>query len=172
MSKKSCKSLFELIAICCGILAIVAMFIFTGAKLTSEGLLESEASIKLFGLVFGGATLYTSTGDIEVNLDTTGGLSYLGLISFIVLVLGIILIALPFFKNNLKTDLLGYLLLIVAGILMFFVLKAGSDIEFKGATQEFKKMYEEFSLGIGVYLYSILAILGGVVGFAKKFLKK
>ena len=170
-----------------GVLAFISALIFAGVrfyetKTTDLGILGSvtvttEGLISILGLAFGGATLKsTTTRGSETTLterELGGGTSTFALISVILLVLAILITVLAVFVKGKKINLLGAVLMVIAGISMFLILVTGSDFVIttkisdtitNTTTTPFKEFLNGFKISTGVYLYSILSILGGLIG--------
>ena len=196
MAKKGkSNNLLGTILIIVGIVLAIGAFLCSFAaglsyhgEITEAGqTINGNASIPLIGLMFGGWTMTvigTTSGilhlEITLNFVANGGLSYCALISFILLVLGVILgIVSLFIKGKIFPALSG-LLIFIAGILIFLTHIAGSDValvlegENTLPSTPFVDFIEdnELKLGVGTILYGVLGILGGIVTLGGTFLKK
>ena len=177
MAKKQNKNLPIFIVVGLVALALILAIFLPGATYYQEettlGVTSSQSNkINLYSLIFGGisGTAVSTIGNtVTTNeISALGGMSIFALISFILLVLGLVAVAASLVVKDKKLDLIGSALLVLAGILMFLLLVAGADLTIEGALQNhvvtFKETFEGYKLGIGAILYSILAILAGLFG--------
>lgn len=163
------KNLLAVIVAGAGLLALILGLILPGATLTIG---SETGTINFLGLVFGNATLTVSGGGASVAMKFgDGGMSIFGLISILALVAGIALTIVSIFVKDKKFDFIGAILVAVAGVFMFLLLVAGTDITSGAISTSFADAYKEYSLGIGAILYAIIAILGGAFGIVNKFKK-
>ncbi len=171
-SKKNNSS--ALIVVITGILVLMMAFIFPAISLKLGE--ESSITANIFGMAFGGATLTTTIKSTTTSTAITGGMSTFALFSVIALFLGLALSILSIFSKNKNLDFLGAILVVVAGILMLFLLTAGTDVVTASfgsttITVKFVEYFKEYSLAIGAILYSVIAILGGGLGILSKIKK-
>jgi hypothetical protein len=177
MAKKQNKNLPIFIVVGLVALALILAFAFPGATFYQEettlGVTSYQSNkISLYSIIFGGlsGTSVSAIGNtVTTNeISVLGGMSYFALISFILLVLGLVLVVASLVVKDKKLDLIGSALLVLAGIFMFLILVAGADITIEGNVKDhvltFKEMFEEYKLGAGAIIYAILAILAGLVG--------
>ena len=154
-------------------LASIFMIFLPGLEKKTD---HSTTTISLAGLIFGNGTIETIIGSVSNKSKLDGGLSIMGLISFICIVLAIIIIIIKIFMKKDNIELLAGLLLIIGGIFMFMIKMAGTDIAINIAQSlsksvSFKEYFKDFSLVSGPILYAIFSLLGGVVIIASKFVK-
>jgi hypothetical protein len=188
--KKEVKTLLPVIIVAsAAILALIMALFLPGASKTvvETGVLTTTTTvfeISLKGLMFGSGPIVTTINNNEpISTNYTGGGSTFGIASFILLVLGILVVAASLFVNNKKDDKLGswvYLigssLIALAGILILLLLSGGADVveTVYGSLQNvrpFAEKFEGYSLAIGPILYAVFAILGGGFGIVNYFLK-
>ncbi|MBR2321309.1 MAG: hypothetical protein IKA57_04155, partial [Clostridia bacterium] len=160
-----------LIVIGAAILALLFALIMPGAKMVQKmGTSEVVYKANLIGLMFGSTEVVATLGSKTQSITYDGGMSIFGLISFIALVGGLALTVLSFFVADKKFDTIGAVLVALAGVLVLFLLTAGTDltgyngIDMSAHPAEFKEVYENYKLGVGAILYAIVAILGGGIG--------
>ena len=172
-SKKN-KGATAIIVLFAGILALVSALIFPAiSRKLGE---ESSITANIFGMAFGGATLTTTIKSTTTSVAITGGMSIFALISIIALFMGIALSVMSIFSKNKNLDFLGAILVTISGVLMLFLLTAGTDvvtaeIGSTTITEKFVEYFKEFNLAFGAILYAILAILGGGLGILSKIKK-
>lgn len=170
-----------------GVLAFISALIFAGVRFYETNTIDlgvlgsktvtTDSIISILGLAFGGATLKTTTiNDSQTTLtelELGGGMSTFALISVILLALSILITVLAVFVKGKKINFLGAVLMVLAGISMFLILVTGSDFVItrkitdtitNTKTIPFKECLDGFKISTGVYLYSILSILGGLIG--------
>lgn len=182
-SQKECfmlkKYLSAIIVAGAAVLALIFGLILPGASATKE-VFGSTATktVNFLGLVFGGATITTQSGNTTNSITITGGMSIFGLISFLALIAGIALVVVSIFVKGKKFDFIGAICIAVAGIFAFFLLTCGTDITgvtingtTSNGTAAFTEVYEEFKLGAGAIIYGIVATLGGAFGIVNNFKK-
>ena len=176
--KKKVQSLLPTIIVGgAAVLALIFGLILPGAGKVEEGLLGTATySVPFLGLAFGGATITTQTGNTSTTETLTGGMSTMGLISFLALIAGIALVVVSIFVKGKKFDFIGSICIAVAGVLAFFLLTGGTDVVYEvigNTTQnvEFTKKFSEYTLGAGAIIYGIIAILGGAFGIVNNFKK-
>ena len=80
------------------------------------------------------------------------------------------------FSKNKNLDFLGAILVTLSGVLMLFLLTAGTDVVTASIgsttiTVKFVEYFKDYTLAFGAILYAILAILGGAFGILNKFKK-
>ena len=175
--KKKVQSLLPTIIVGgAAVLALIFGLILPGATATSEVLGSTvTTTVNFLGLVFGGATITTQSGNNTNTATITGGMSTMGLISFLALIAGIALIVVSIFVKGKKFDFIGSICIAVAGVLAFFLLTGGTDItttlgSLTHATP-FTEYFEGVSLGAGAIIYGIVATLGGAFGIVNNFKK-
>lgn len=164
MAKKSSsfttKMCFKSLAIILGVVAIVMGFLAGASYSGKLAGVTFTYNWQLFGMMFGKWN----------NMDGTvsdGPLALAGLISFILLVLGIVALVLSFFAKKQEKNLIiiGALLFILAAIFMFLLLAFGVDYKSGYVTTKFSSVIDGYALGAGAWLWAILALLGaGVAG--------
>lgn len=145
---------------------------------------KATMSIPLINFIFGGwkATLNYSIADAindTMEFNAKDGLSYCALISFILLVLGVIVGLISLFIKGKILPAISGLFILAGGILIFLIGVGGSDViltigEHDLGSLEFKDAIESFNftMSAGTILYGILGILGGIVTLGGTFLKK
>ena len=174
--KKNVKTLLPVIIVAgAAILALIMALILTGITKTYENTTAVD-TVSLVGMIFGGGPEVSTFGSMSTSSGYQGGMSIFGLISFIVLLLGIASLVASVFVEDKKLDLLGAALIALAGILMLLLLSAGTDIVKEvtsnmTVTTTFAEAFEGYSLAAGPIVYAIIAILGGGFGVANYFLK-
>ncbi len=172
------NSIVMLVGLALSVIAICLIGL-PGISQSAEG---AEGTIALAGLMFGNGTMNASKGGFSVSMSYKGGLSYFGLLSFIALLVGIVLVAvrvvLSFMKKGDKKILsqVGSVLLVVAGVFAFMIMVAGTDVSmtlegFTSPSEPYSSLMEGCALGVGTWLYAILAILAGGAVFASDFIK-
>ena len=150
------KNLLAIIVAGAAVLALILGAVMAGATAEFMGV---TVSVDLFKVVFG-------PGE-----GLSGGLSIFGLISFLALIAGIVLTVISMFKGE-KLGFIGAILVAVAGVLMFFLLTAGTAVSYEGVeVSSFAEYYAGCKLGFGAIIYAILAILGGGFGILNKYKK-
>ena len=172
-SKKN-KGVTAIIVLFAGILALVSALIFPAISLKLGE--ESSVTANIFGMAFGGATLTTTIKSTTTSGAITGGMSIFALISIIALFMGIALSVVSIFSKNKNLDFLGAILVTISGVLMLFLLTAGTDVVTASfgsttITVKFVEYFKEYNLAFGAILYAILAILGGGLGILSKIKK-
>lgn len=156
-----------IILIIAGLVAFLSTIVLPGIT-THYGHIHTN----LWGLIFGNASF--SRGSY-----ITGGLSTFGLISFIVLCVGIGFAVTSIFKKNKNLEFIGAICITVAGFLMLFVMEVGTDILTKTYSdgsvytkpKKFLLFYLDYQYYIGAIVYVFVAILGGAMSIANKFKK-
>ena len=175
--KKNVKTLLPVIIVAgAAILALIMALILTGiTKSQTYGSTTAVNTVSLVGMIFGGGPSVGTLGSTSTSTEYQGGMSIFGLISFIVLLLGVASLVASVFVEDKKLDLLGAALIALAGILMLLLLSAGTDlartIGNTTVTTTFAEAFEGYSLATGPIVYAIIAILGGGFGVANYFLK-
>lgn len=175
MKKRKNKNnlMINVISLIFGIISLVLIFIVTGALIQTD---NSKATVPLMGLVFGSPTITSTIGKINTSISYTGGMSLTGIISFVLLIIGILFLAISIYKKSKLISFIGNGCLIASGIVMFFVLNTGLDFTTEIGSFEIKTnfvdFYKNYSIAFGTIIYSILNIVGGGVGLLFPFLKK
>ena len=168
------KYLSAIIVAGAAVLALIFGLILPGAAYTSEVLGRTTTiTVNFLGLVFGGATVTKQTGNTTSTATITGGMSTMGLISFLALIAGIALVVVSIFVKGKKFDFIGSICIAVAGVLAFFLLTGGTDVTttLGGLAIPFTEAFEDYSLGAGAIIYGIVATLGGAFGIVNNFKK-
>lgn len=164
------------------LLGLIFTFFGTALSYSSEG--NSMAIGPVLAFFFGGEATITTTltlPAIGAQTSTVSGpldsLSALGLVAFILYVLGLVLLIVHIVVNLLHKKwhpaltLCEAVLLIVAGILLFCC--KGSFIAAMGGSGEIgETLANELSLGWGVILPAIFALVGGVGACGSILIKK
>ncbi|MBQ7224769.1 MAG: hypothetical protein IJX06_04390 [Clostridia bacterium] len=160
----------NLSAIILSIVGLIALL----STIVLPGIIQcrGEYTTTLWGLIFGNASFSNGT-------YITGGLSTFGLISFIVLCVGIGFAVTSFFIKGKNLEFIGAICITVAGFLMLFVMEVGTDIlteihsdgSVHTKPQKFHRFYLYFQYYIGAIICVFVAILGGAMGIANKFKK-
>lgn len=171
------------IAVVGATLVVFIICLFLPAALAKEG--SVSYVVNLSSLVFGGGKLMMKESGFSGSMALFGGISYAGIISFVVMILGVAGIVCSLFVKDAKianvARLAGYCALVVSGILAFLLLTGGSEIntEITAGDEEgglpFKAFYGEeldFKLGAGAIVYGVVSILAGVCGVAMKYATK
>lgn len=171
--KSSLGNLAVLVPLAAAVLALVLAIFLPGVIAESD---NGKATISLLAFIFGSATVKSSytVGNTTINNESayTGGMSTMGLIAVILLVLGIIALVAKMFISGKKLDLIGSLLIVVGGIFLFLCLSAGADVSVtEKVSITFKEAFESYKLGLGVYVCGIVSILGGGYGIYKRINK-
>ena len=187
--KKNNKVLNLVFSLVPVLLGVIAIFLCFAPGLTNTVVIEifgnkstTIYNAQLFGLVFGNGQI--TSGDKISTLN--GGMSIFGLISFVLLVVAIATQVVATFVKLKKTDLIRLVsaaCFVVAGILMFFLKTAGTDVilvsggsDLGGFIGEqkaaFVDVFEDYTLGAGAIVYAILSLLAGASVIVPKFLKK
>lgn len=173
MAKKKSTNLGIIIPALFALLAFVLAIFLPGAiNNVREGVTVKS---NLLGMMFGSAKVTTTIGENSNIVIYKGGMSIFGLISAICLIGGVGLIIGSILLGNSQFAKLGSILILLAGVLVFLILVAGTDLtqaindghtfDIKGV---FKELYtEEWKLGAGTYIYGALCVLGGLAGLAK-----
>lgn len=172
---KNLKSLLPLIlkgvSLLFALLALIFMFALPGLTTSVEG---ATGTVSMLGLVFGNGTIHTEVdtgimGSISMDVSYKGGMSYFGLIAFILLVVALVLVVLSFvLKDKAKVLLLtAGALLVVSGVCAFMLGVAGTDVTQEiaqvQATSSFKDAFQDCNLGVGPILFGIFNLLAGAV---------
>ena len=155
-----------IILIIAGLIALLSTIVFPGIT-THYGYIHTN----LWGLMFGNAAFSNES-------YITGGLSTFGLISFIVLCVGIGFAVTSIFKKNKNLEFIGAICIMVAGFLMLFVMEVGTDvvtITYEDGSSigggGFLLYFLDYQYYIGAIVYVFVAMLGGAMGIANKFKK-
>ena len=163
------KNLLAIIVAGAGVLALLFGLILPGATADVFG---TKYSIGVFGLAFGSPDVTVEAAGQSASAQfCEGGMSIFGLISIIALFAGIALTIASIFVKDKNLDFIGAILVAVAGLAMFLLLAAGTDVSMYGMTGSFGDYYKEFSLGAGAIIYALIAIIGGGFGILNKFKK-
>ena len=150
------------------VVAIVSMFL-TGGKFSNE-IGGSVTRVKLGGLMFGSSIItQTETNGYVLSVEYNGGVSYYGIASFVILVVGIVFLVLDTFFYGKKFDVVGFGFLVISGLLSFIILEAGSTVTIWPTTEQphienFARTFGAFHPAVGVYVYGLTNILCGIVG--------
>lgn len=163
------KFLSTIVPAACGVLAILFALFLSGAQLSEEG---GKVTIKLIGLIFGGAKVVAKSDYMSMSIDYSGGMSIFGILAFLAIVGGIALLVLTFLKENNLFALVGNGLLVIGGLAIFFVFIAGTKVNMQGVEMGFTEFIADLKLGFGVYFWAILCVLGGGAGLAAKYFVK
>ncbi len=168
MAKKKALKFNPLVLVAVGaaVVAIILATFLPGAIYKTD---YGTVTITLIGFMFGSLNIksISTLGSLTTTSETTisGGLSTFGLISFILLVIGIVAIVASIFVKGKKLDLIGSIAVFVAGILLLLLLSAGSNLAVTQNTSiAFAEYFEEFKLGAGTIICAIICILGGLCG--------
>ena len=174
------------------VLLAIAAIIF----ITFPGFVKSDSASQtysLFGFIFGKLTYVTNKGNTTTITTYNGGLSTFALISFILVISGLILsiIALP--NRNLRFLLLLAGILLIAGSVCIWLIKTnGSEISFGklevgGYQIEYNESFSEFvnptksttlfslkdyNFGYGLICYFTLSLVAGLTSILSFFIKK
>ena len=158
-------NLSAIILIIVGLIAFISTIVFPGITYSGHN------HTNLWGLIFGNASF-------SIGSYITGGTSIFGLISFIVLCVGIGFAVTSIFKKNKNLEFIGAICITVAGFLMLFVMEVGTDILTETYSDgssvgggSFLSFYLYYQYYIGAIVYVFVAILGGAMGIANKFKK-
>lgn len=177
--KKSKTRFISNLLLCFGmlfaVLAILCIFlpgcINTSTVTVLGQTITTEIKVLLYGLVFGNPEVIitvSSAGSTSTVFE--GGLSYLGLIGFILVAIGLVATLLALFlKRQAKVIcVFTFLVILVGACLMMAVLTCGSDLAYEGLTSSFTDNYGEFELGVGTILFFVSGLLssGFVLGSA------
>lgn len=163
------KNLCALIVAGAGVLALIFGLILPGMTYVTK---TYSTTVGLIGLFFGAPAIVTTTGPITTTGSFSGGLSVFGLLSFLALIAGITLTIVSIFVKDKKLDLIGAILVAVAGVLVFLLMTAGTEVFYEGSSfGTFNEVFEGFSLGAGAIIYGIVALLGGAFGVLNNFKK-
>lgn len=194
MKKKEFKALLPVIIVAgTAIISLLMILFLQGATktVTEVGVLTTKTTISVVsfkGLIFGGGPkVVTVNNGNPTSLTYEGGMSTFGIISLILLVLGVLTVASSIFFTDKKQEktssiifLVGSSLIALAGLCMLLVLAGGSALitaktvignQTFQTTSTFAKYFEGFTLASGPIVYALLAILGGGFGVANHFLK-
>ncbi len=164
--KLKLSHILQIVAAAFGVLAIISLFLAgVGASVSQMGVTVS-VSISLIGLMFGNGSIKTA----GVSVGYKGGMSYFGLIAFILLIVAIVLaiVAVVMKKSNLL--MVAGAVAVIAGICVLLVLVAGTKVSSASVDTavSFKAFMEGLKLGVGTILFAISAILGGGLLVASK----
>ena len=106
---------------------------------------------------------------VNVSLSKDGGLSYFALLAFLIGLGSTISFVYDIVKKESKFTEGADILMAIAGILMLFVLVAGTKVSVSMAgiseSETFRQCYDEFSLGIGAIVWTVLCLGGGIASF-------
>lgn len=178
--KKSKTRFISNLLLCFGmlfaVLAILCIFlpgcIKTILSVTVFGqTITTETKVLLYGLVFGNPEVITTVTSADPSsMVLEGGLSYLGLVGFILVAIGLVatLLALFFKKQAKMICVLAFLTILVGACLMMAVLTCGSDLVYQGLSSSFTDRYEGYDLGVGTILFFVSGLIssGFVLGSA------
>jgi hypothetical protein len=174
MNFKDKKFLSQAIPVFAFILAFICSFFLAGASLseTTEAYgqtIEVTAKINLISFIFGGGSLETTTMGVNVSLSKDGGLSYFALLSFLIGLGSTISFVYDIVKKESKFTEGADILMAIAGILMLFVLVAGTKVSVSMAgiseSETFRQCFDGFSIGIGAIVWTVLCLGGGIASF-------
>ena len=174
------KNLATLIIACAALLAFVFALFLPGASYKqTQGGVEVSSTAALIGIMFGSSKIVSTASGVTMEALIKGGMSIFGLISVILLALGIAAVIASIFVKEKKLDLIGSILIVLAGIFVFLTLVAGTNVTamtMAGETitdlsEPFAEVFGEMKLGAGAYVYGILALLGGGFGILNNFKK-
>ena len=178
--KKQVKSLLPIIIVAgAAIVALVVAFLLPGVTKTVEGQIfggQTVYTIALTGLIFGNGPDVAQSGNTTLSTVYEGGMSTFALISFIVMLAGILALVASVFVEGKFLDVIGSLLVAVSGVLMLFVLSGGTEVvtDLIGSlqsTKPFIEYFEGYTLAGGPVIYAIIAIIGGAFGIVNNFVK-
>lgn len=132
---------------------------------------EASASVSLFSLLSGFGELVSESNGFEATVEYSGGLSIFGFVALLLAIASIVVLVVAQIKSkeqkyNLVLVILGIAFAIVSALAMLLVLVAGTDlaVEVYGTStaSPFTETFEDFGLGIGAILWSVLCLGGGV----------
>lgn len=176
MAKKERTSILRVIlvlaVIVCGVVAALAL-LGPGLSLTTDVI---EQEISGFGMIFGGGPIVTTS---NILIETTyeiayeGGMSYLGLASFICLALGVVCAVLALFKKSQGLRFCTAILFAAAAILMIFLPNLTSevtvlDLDLLSGDVDFTV----YDLGAGAISYITFAGVGAIVSLVSCIFRK
>ena len=178
---KKIKLTWNNVLLCLGfIFAVVPIICLAGAGYQISLFEDGEFvrySDNLAGFFFGYHTLklYATSGSESLSMTQhfKGGVSVLGLLSLILLILGIAgMIAATALKKPIIRLFISPVILL-SGIFMFCLLIAGSDIEGIPFDEQYV-VYEPYKggLGVGAILYGVFAILSSGCFVANNLIRK
>ena len=163
------QALSVIVPVVAGIVALLLALLMPGAnKITGQ---SSRTEVNLIGLMFGKVKWTLYGGHLTQTTIYQGSLSYFGLGSIIFLFVGIGFSIASVYIDGKKLDLIGAILVSLAGVLAFFVLVGGTDViqnvgmgEMYSSTTPFAEFYKGWQLSYGVYVYAIICLFGGIFG--------
>ena len=174
------------------VLLAIAAIIF----ITFPGFVKSDSASQtysLFGFIFGKLTYVTNKGNTTTITTYNGGLSTFALISFILVISGLILLIFALPNRKLRFLLLLAGILLIAGSVCIWLIKTnGSEISFGklevgGYQIEYKESFSEFvnttksttlfslkdyNFGYGLICYFTLSLVAGLTSTLSFFIKK
>lgn len=174
--KETKEALTIIVPVVAGILAFLLALLTPGAyKSTGQ---TSHTEVNLIGLMFGKIKYTIFGGHLSDVEYYNGALSLFALLSVICLFVGIALsVASVYFKGKILT-LIGAILILVSGVLIFFTLVVGSSVVYSAGMGgmysseiPFSEFFHGWGLGYGVYIYGIVCITGGAFGVVNYFKK-
>lgn len=199
MAKKSKKSNVGPICSCLSIVLAVAsivLFMFLpmikqslSAGISFGGTALSSSSVTLWSgitMIFGGTLSGNGTYTGSISGETTftseikeAGMNPVAFIAFLLIVIGIVLSILSFLlKKKLQKPfaVLGGLLVLAAGVLMFLVVNPAASQIYTAGGKEYNadgvnNIAKNLSLGYGAIIAGICGSLGGLLGIAAPLTK-
>ena len=174
------------------VLLAIAAIIF----IAFPGFVKSDSASQtysLFGFIFGKLTYVTNKGNTTTITTYNGGLSTFALISFILVISGLILLIIALPNRKLRFLLLLAGILLIAGSVCIWLIKTnGSEISFGklevgGYQIEYKESFSEFvnptksttlfslkdyNFGYGLICYFTLSLVAGLTSTLSFFIKK
>ena len=188
MKKKEFKALLPvIIASAFALLALLMVVILEGVS-SVETIITTTTSYQLSfkDVIFGNGTSIIKINNAESAQMTYGnGASTFGIISLIVLVLGILTTASSIFFKDKKMQktgeivfTIGNLLMILSALFMLMLLSGGgadvitAEIGNAKITVPFAEYFEGYTLSAGPIVYAVLSAVGGIAGISTKLFVK
>ena len=169
ISKKLVKNLLPTIVV--GLAAAIMLILaFTVYGATYRGD-KFFGFVKLRDLIFGNGRVKTVVDDYVSYGNYGGGVSIFGLASFVLCCLSLVFALASFIKKGKILSVISSVTLMLSGISMCFLLKAGGKVFIENAIlgngwQYFTDFFQGMGLSVGVYIYALLGIWAGVCSLA------
>ena len=182
--------LSSLVPLFASALAIVALFFLPGLVKNEYGHTDYAPlytfSVNMLGVIFGNAhTIFATRHHFDgrivgfnyEKLQVDGGASYFGILSFILLVVGMGFIVFSLFSKKTKFELVGSICIAVSSLLIFSISADGTAIlsapSFRYGSSEytFSAFYGNCRFGAGTIVYAIATMLASTFGIFNSAIK-
>lgn len=161
------------------LLAIFALIVAIGLPGATYSFAESEevdanGEINLISLMFGSGEIINRVEQTVTRQAYSGGLSFVALFSFVLLVASVVLIVLDFIFKGKNLKFYGSICMVVSGIAIFFSLTLGTPFVVGNVELSFKDFWvttnapSDWHIGLACFLYAVPTIIGGGMVFFKE----